>query len=246
MRGLGTIINLATVLVGGVAGVYAGHRFPERMRLTMMQGLGLATIAIGVVGFAPLLDEDLGLRRAVIMIGALTVGAVIGEWLRIEERLEAVGDRLRQRFAPGEDETDTVSGQSRFVEGFVVASTVFCAGPMTLLGATEDGLGISIRLLAIKSTLDGIAAIGFASVYGWGVLASLLVIAVYQGAVTALAVFIEPVLTTEVLAELSLIGSLLVLGIGLRLLAIKEIKVLNLLPALLLGPLIAGVVEAFF
>jgi len=245
MRGLGTLINLATVLVGGTIGVYAGHRFPERMRLTMMQGLGLATIAIGVVGFAPLLDEDLGLRRAVIMIGALTVGAVIGEWMRIEERLESVGDRLRQRFAPEDDETDTVSGQSRFVEGFVVASTVFCAGPMTLLGATEDGLGISIRLLAIKSTLDGIAAIGFASVYGWGVLASLLVIAVYQGAVTALAAFIEPILTTEVLAELSLIGSLLVLGIGLRLLAIKEIKVLNLVPALVIGPLAAGLIDSW-
>ena len=244
MRGLGTLINLATVLVGGTIGVYAGHRFPERMRLTMMQGLGLATIAIAVVGFAPLLDEDLGLRRAVIMIGALTVGAVIGEWLRIEDRLESLGDRLRRRFAPEEDETDTVSGQSRFVEGFVVASTVFCAGPMTLLGATEDGLGISIRLLAIKSTLDGIAAIGFASIYGWGVLASLLVIAVYQGAVTALAAFIEPILTTEVLAELSLIGSLLVLGIGLRLLNIKEIKVLNLLPALVLGPLVAGLIES--
>jgi uncharacterized membrane protein YqgA involved in biofilm formation len=244
VRGLGTIINLATVLVGGVAGVYAGHRFPERMRLTMMQGLGLATIAIAVVGFEPLLDPDLGLRRAVIMIGALTVGAVIGEAIRIEDRLESFGDRLRRRFAPNETESDTISGQSRFVEGFVVSSMVFCAGPMTLLGATEDGLGISIRLLAIKSTLDGIAAIGFASVYGWGVLASLLVIAVYQGAVTALAVVIEPILTTEVLAELSLIGSLLLLGIALRLLAIKEIKVLNLVPALVIGPLVAGVVDS--
>lgn len=244
MRGLGTVINLATVLVGGAVGVYAGHRFPERMRVTMMQGLGLATIAIAVVGFEPLLDAELGLRRAVIMIGALTVGAVIGEALRIEERLESLGDRLRRRFAPGDDATDTVSGQSRFVEGFVVASTVFCAGPMTLLGATEDGLGISIRLLAIKSTLDGIAAIGFAAIYGWGVLASLLVIAVYQGAVTALAVVVEPVLTTEVLAELSLIGSLLILGIGLRLLNIKEIKVLNLVPALVIGPLAAGIFDS--
>ncbi|MEA2517682.1 MAG: uncharacterized protein QOG16_1520 [Actinomycetota bacterium] len=246
MRGLGTLINLGTVLVGGTLGVYAGHRFQERMRVTMMQGLGLATVAVAVVGFEPLLDEDLGLRRAVIMIGALTVGAIIGEWLRIEERLESLGDRLRQRFAPQETESDTISGQSRFVEGFVVASTVFCAGPMTLLGATEDGLGISLRLLAIKSTLDGIAAIGFASVYGWGVLASLLVIAVYQGAVTALAVVIEPILTTEVLAELSLIGSLLVLGIALRLLNIKEIKVLNLVPALVLGPLAAGIVDSMF
>jgi uncharacterized membrane protein YqgA involved in biofilm formation len=245
MPGLGTIINLATVLVGGTLGVYAGHRFPERIRLTMMQGLGLATVAVAVVGFEPLLDEDLGLRRAVIMIGALTLGAIVGEALRIEERLEGLGDRLRKRFAPEDTDTDTVSGQSRFVEGFVVASTVFCAGPMTLLGATEDGLGISIRLLVIKSTLDGIAAIGFGSIYGWGVLGSLLVIAVYQGAVTALAGVIEPVLTAEVLAELSLIGSLLILGIALRLLNIKDIKVLNLTPALVIGPLIAGIVAQF-
>lgn len=244
MRGLGTIINLATVLVGGVVGVYAGHRFPERMRITVMQGLGLATIAVAVVGFEPLLDEDLGLRRAVIMIGSLTLGAVFGELLRIEERLESLGDRMRRRFNPDEDVNDTVAGRSRFVEGFVVSSTVFCAGPMTLLGATEDGLGITIRLLVIKSVLDGIAAIGFASIYGWGVLGSLLVIAVYQGAVTALAVVIEPVLTTEVLAVLGLIGSLLLLGIALRLLEIKQIKVLNLVPALLIGPAIAGLVEA--
>lgn len=238
MRGLGTLINLATVAVGGIAGVYAGHRFPERMRLTIMQGIGLATLAVAVVGFEPLLDADRGLRRAVIMIGALTVGAVIGEVLKLEERLERIGDRLRRRFAP---EAET---KSRFVEGFVVASTVFCVGPLTLLGAVEDGLGVSIRLLAIKSTLDGIAAVGFASVYGWGVLASLLTLAIYQGAVTALAVVIDPVLTTEVLAELGVIGSLLVLGIGLRLLEIKEVAVVNLLPALVLGPVVAGVVDS--
>jgi len=237
MRGLGTLINLATVTVGGIAGVYAGHRFPARMRQTIMQGIGLATLAVAVVGLEPLLDADRGLRRAVIMIGALTLGAVIGEALHLEERLENLGDRLRRRFAP-EGET-----KSQFVEGFVVASTVFCVGPLTLLGAVEDGLGVSIRLLAIKSTLDGIAAIGFASVYGWGVLASLLTLAVYQGAVTALAVVIDPVLTTEVLAELGVIGSLLVFGIGLRLLEIKEVAVVSLLPALFLGPLAAGIVD---
>ena len=238
MRGLGTLINLATVALGGVAGVYVGHRFPDRMRLTIMQGLGLATLAVAIVGFEPLLDADRGLRRAVIMVGALTVGAVIGEALRLEDRLENLGDRLRRRFAP---EAET---KSKFVEGFVVASTVFCVGPLTLLGAVEDGLGVSIRLLAIKSTLDGIAAVGFASVYGWGVLASLLTLAVYQGAVTALAVVIDPILTTEVLAELGVIGSLLVLGIGFRLLEIKEVAVVNLLPALILGPVAAGIVEA--
>jgi uncharacterized protein len=244
VRGLGTLINLVTVGVGGAVGVYLGHRFPERMQRTMMQGLGLATLGIAIVGLEPLLDADLGLRRAVIAIGAITLGAIVGEALILEERLERVGERLRERFAP-EDEAAAIGGRhSRFVEGFVVASTVFCAGPLTLLGALEDGLGVSIRLLSIKSTLDGIAAIGFASVYGWGVLGSLLTIAVYQGAVTALAVVIDPIVTEEVVAQLGAIGSLLVMGIGLRLLEIKDIKVVTLTPALVLGPLAAGIFEA--
>ncbi len=243
MRGLGTLLNLATVIAGGAFGVFVGHHFPEQMRVTVMQGLGLATVAIAVVGFEPLLDADLGLRRGVVMVGAITIGAVVGELLQIEQRLESLGDRLRRRFAPGETDVSDVTERSRFVEGFVVASTVFCAGPLTLLGAAEDGLGLGIRLLAIKATLDGVAAVGFASVYGWGVLASTLVIALYQGGVTAAAVVVEPVLTTEVLATLGLIGSTLVLGIGIRLLAIKDIKVLNLTPALVIGPLIAGVID---
>lgn len=244
MRGLGTIINLVTVATGGLIGVYIGHRFPERMRKTIMQGLGLATIAVAIVGFEPLFDADDGLRRTVIMIASVTAGAAIGEALRLEERLEAAGEALKRRFAPKEE----VEGgrHSRFVEGFVVASTVFCAGPMTLLGGIEDGLGISIRLLAIKSTLDGIAAIGFASVYGWGVLASLITVAVFQGLVTALAVVIDPLVTTEVIAMLSAIGGVLVLGIALRLLEIKEIRVISLSPALVLGPVAAAVVEAVF
>ena len=244
MRGLGTIINLVTVTAGGLIGVYVGHWFPERMRRTIMQGLGLATVAVAIVGFEPLFDPDAGLRRAVIMIASITVGAVVGEALRLEDRLEAAGERLKQRFAPKEEGGVPAGRHSRFVEGFVVASTVFCAGPMTLLGGIEDGLGISIRLLAIKSTLDGIAAIGFASVYGWGVLASLITIAVFQGLVTALAVVIDPIVTSEVIAMLGAIGGVLLLGIALRLLEIKEVRVISLAPALLLGPAAAAVVEA--
>ena len=242
MRGLGTIINLITVGVGGFAGILAGDRFPERYRKTIMQGIGLGVIAVAVVGFEPLLDADLGLRRAVIMIGALGLGAVIGEAARLDERLDRLAESLRARFAPtGQLAADS---QSRFAEGFVLASTVFCIGPLTLLGAVEDGVGIGIRLLAIKSALDGIVAIGFASVYGWGVLASLLTIAVYQGSITALAVLIEPLLTSEVLAELGIIGSVLVLGIGVTILEIKKVNLVNLLPAAFVGPLIAAVVDA--
>jgi uncharacterized membrane protein YqgA involved in biofilm formation len=245
VRGLGTIINLLTVAAGGLVGVYVGHRFPERMRQTIMQGLGLATIAVGVVGFAPLFDADDGLRRTIILIASITVGAAVGEALRLEERLEAAGERLRLRFAASEDEGRGTK-HPRFVEGFVIASTVFCAGPMTLLGGIEDGLGVSIRLLAIKATLDGIAAIGFASVYGWGVLASLITIAIYQGAITALAVVIDPLVTGEVIAMLGAIGGVLVLGIALRLLEIKEIRVISLTPALVLGPVAAGLIQRLF
>jgi uncharacterized membrane protein YqgA involved in biofilm formation len=245
MRGIGTLINIVTVTAGGLAGVFIGHRFPERIRHTIMQGIGLTVIAVAVVGFEPLLDADRGLRRAVILVASVTLGAVVGELLRLEDRLNGVGERLRRRFGVMEgSDVEQIGGHSRFVEGFVVASTVFCVGPLTLLGAVEDGLGISVRLLAIKSTLDGITAIGFASVYGWGVLASLITIVVVQGGFTLFAILLDPALTNEVLAQLGVVGSLLVLGIGLRLLEIKEIRVVNLSPALVIGPAIAGVVDA--
>lgn len=244
MPGLGTIINLLTVAVGGSLGVVIGHRIPVPMRRTIMQGLGLVTVAIAVTGFAPLLDPDEGLKRAVIAIASIIGGGIIGEALRLEDRLASVGDRLRNRLSVEDEEVPAETHRSSFVEGFVVASTVFCAGPLTILGSVEDGLGIGIRLLAIKSTLDGFAAIGFAAVYGWGVLASLLTIAIFQGLLTGLGVVIEPLLNAEVLAQLGTVGSLLVLGIALRLLELVDVKVINLVPALALAVLGAGVIEA--
>jgi uncharacterized membrane protein YqgA involved in biofilm formation len=180
----------------------------------------------------------------VIMVAALTVGAARGEALRLEDRLEGAGEALKRRLGARDEHEIDVAARSPFVEGFVVASTVFCAGPLTVLGSIEDGLGVSIRLLAIKSTLDGIAAVGFASVYGWGVLGSLITIAVIQGGITALATMIEPVFTAEVLNQLGVVGSALVLGIGFRLLEIKAIRVVNLAPAIVIAPAIAGIVEA--
>lgn len=255
MRGLGTLINLATVAFGGSLGLFVGDRLPERMRVTIMQGLGLVTLAVGITGLEPLYDADLGLRRFIILIGAIIAGGLLGEALRLEDRLERFGNRIRKRFGvvererPGAKEdphAHHLPDHSSFVEGFVVASTVFCVGPLTILGGIEDGLGESIRLLAIKSALDGFAALGFASVYGIGVLASLAVILIYQGGITLAATLVEPLMTTEVVAQLGAVGSLLVLGIALRLLEIKQIRVVNLLPALVLGPLAAGIVEAIF
>ena len=244
MRGLGTVINVLAVAGGSLVGVFAGHRLPERMRLTIMQGLGLVVLAVGIVGFAPLLDPDLGLRRAIILIGAVILGGVIGEALRLEEKLESVGLRMQRRF--GVTDTDAVGHDPRasFVQGYVLASAVFCVGPLAVLGSVEDGLGISIRTLAIKSALDMFASVGFASVYGWGVAASIVTIAVYQGLLTAAAALLSPLLTPEVLAQLSVVGSILVVGIGLKLLEVKDIRIVALSPAVLLGPLAAGVVEA--
>lgn len=217
------------------------------MRVTIMQGLGLVTIAVAVTGLEPLFDADAGLRRGVILIVAMTAGGLIGEALRLEDRLEAAGERLRVRFGVAESAGHHPPARhSAFVEGFVIASTVFCVGPLTILGAIQDGLGLSIRLLAIKSALDGFAAMGFASVYGVGVLASLATIAVYQGGLTLAAVLVEPLMTPEVVAELGVVGSLLILGIGFRLLEIAEVRVVNLLPAALVGPVIAGVFEAIW
>lgn len=240
VRGLGTIINLATVALGGSAGVLLGDRLPESMRRTIMQGLGLVTIAVAIGGLEPLYDADRGLRRFVILIASIIVGGLIGEYLRLEERLEAAGEALRRRFGAPADGRPGIRGNSGFVEGFVTASTIFCVGPLTVLGAVEDGLGGSIRLLVVKSALDGFAAIGLASVFGVGVLASLLTIAALQGALTLLAFAIEPIMSAEALAELGAVGSLLILGIGLRLLDIVRVRVLNLLPAVLLGAIVAG------
>ena len=245
MRGLGTLINLAAVAAGGGIGLVVGHRLPEQMRRTIMQGLGLVTLAVAIVGFAPLADADDGLKRAVIAIASVILGGTLGEVLRLEERLEGAGIRLRERIGSKRSERSEGAGSEgsrhpRFVEGYVVASTVFCAGPLTILGAVQDGLGNSIRLLVIKSTLDGFAAVGFASVYGWGVLASLATIAIYQGALTAAAVLIEPLLTEEILAQVEAVGSLLVLGIGLRLLELSDVKVINLVPSLFIAAIAAG------
>ena len=244
MRGLGTLVNLATVAAGSLAGVALGDRLPARMRATSLQGLGLVTIAVGVVGLEPLYDAQLGLRRFIITIGAVITGGIVGELLDLEGRLERLGEALRRRFGVRDADGDLVhvKGHSRFAEGFVLASTVFCVGPLTILGAVEDGLGISVRLLAIKSALDGFASVGFASVYGWGVAASLLTIAVYQGALTAGAALIADLITPEVIAQFGAIGSLLIIGIALRLLELKAVRVVNLLPAVLIGALAAGLI----
>ena len=226
MRGIGTVVNVLTVLAGTLAGVVLGNRLPERLRTTVLQAVGLVTLVIGA-------RDALGTRNVVFPLVALILGAAIGEALRIEDRLEALGGAIRRRF-----ENDREGDDSRFVEGFVAASLLFCVGPFTILGSIRDGLGGAdhAQLLLVKAALDGTVAVAFASTLGWGVGFSALTIVVVQGTLTLAAGAADRVLTDRMIVEMSAAGGVMVIGIGLRLLDVKKVAVGSLLPALVLAP----------
>ena len=226
MRGIGTIVNVVTVLLGTVAGVVLGGRLPERLRTAVLQAVGLMTLVIGG-------REALGTRNVVFPLVSLVLGAVIGEALRIEDRLEALGGAIRRRV-----EKDDGGDGTRFVEGFVAASLLFCVGPLTILGSIRDGLGgpDHAQLLLVKAALDGTVAIAFASTLGWGVGFSALTVMVVQGTLTLAAGAADRVLTDRMIVEMSAAGGVMVIGIGLRLLDVKKVAVGSLLPALVLAP----------
>ncbi|MBX3005134.1 MAG: DUF554 domain-containing protein [Anaerolineales bacterium] len=230
---IGTLLNIATVLVGGIMGLLFGARFPERLRQTVVAGLGLFTLAIGA-------RMSLDSQNVILVLVSLLCGGILGEWLVLEDRLEALGAWLQQRFA-----AQAEGGTTRFVRGFLTASLVFCVGPMTILGSIQDGLTGDYRLLAIKAVLDGFAAMVFASSLGVGVLFSTLVILVLQGGISLLAQQAQAVFTSAMIAELSAVGGVLLLGVAISsLLEIKKIRVANFLPALLIAPLLVALLDA--
>ena len=240
---LGTAANVVAVLIGATVGALAGSRFPERLRSTVMAGLGLLTLAIGF-------RDSLAATEFIPILAAILAGGVIGELLRIEQGLEWVGDRLRDRFAgqhaspsidpelPEAAIEDLSAGQggNRFAEGFVVASLVFCVGPLTVLGSINDGLG-DPELLYVKAGLDGFASAAFAAVYGWGVILSSVTVLIVQGSIAGLSALLGDFLSDASLDALASAGGILLLGVALRLLDLKRIRVGNLLPALILAPL---------
>ena len=236
---VGTLTNVATVLAGTAIGAVAGKRFPESIRGTVMATLGLATAAIGVRELLPTDEFPL-------VLGAVLVGAVLGELLHIEAGLHRLGGFLQRRFSQAvpvdvevPETARPVVHQSRFAEGFVVASLVFCVGPLTIVGSIQDGLG-DAELLFVKAALDGFASIAFAAVYGWGVAASAVTVAVIQGGIALAAGTLDGLLTDPMLDALGAAGGILLLGISLRLLDLKQVRVANMLPAVLLAPLFVG------
>jgi uncharacterized membrane protein YqgA involved in biofilm formation len=244
VRGIGTLVNVATVLLGTVLGLTIGRHLPDRLRSTVLSGVGLITLVIGV-------EEGIKTHNVVFPLVALIVGAVIGEALHIEERLEALGERLRRRFERAA-EAEPVSedgppdaeptGRAAFVEGFVAASLLFCVGPLTILGSIQDGLGgpDHAQLLFVKSALDGLVAVVFAATLGWGVGFSALTVVAVQGSLTLGAGAADAVLTDRMVDEMTATGGVMILGIGLRLLELRRVRVASFLPGLLVAPVLVA------
>jgi uncharacterized membrane protein YqgA involved in biofilm formation len=224
----GTFINFVSILIGGTIGLFFGSHIPERFKNTVIAGMGIFTSAMGMGMF-------LKSNNQLIVLGALIVGALIGEWIGIEDGLQSLGQMLEKRFS-----RDTETGaNSRFVRGFMVSSLLFCIGPIAILGSIQDGLTGDYKLLAVKSTLDGFASIAFASTLGVGVLFSSLPILIYQGGVSLLANQLNAIVTDPMMAEMTATGGILLIGVGMsNLLEIKKIRVGNFLPALAVAPLI--------
>jgi uncharacterized membrane protein YqgA involved in biofilm formation len=231
----GTFINVAAILIGGTIGLIFGARIPERFKNTVIAGMGLFTAAMGLQMFFKSNNQ-------LIVLGAIIIGAMLGEWIGIEDWLQALGETLEKRFSR---DTETGAG-SRFVRGFMVASLLYCIGPMAILGSIQDGLTGDYKLLAVKSTLDGFASIAFASTLGVGVMFSSLIILVYQGGISLLAGQLNSIVTDPMMAEMTATGGVILMGVAFNnLLEIKKMRVGNFLPALAVAPLIVWVLSLF-
>ena len=231
----GTFINVAAILIGGTIGLIFGARIPEKFKNTVIAGMGLFTAAMGLQMF-------LKSGNQLIVLGAIIIGAMLGEWIGIEDWLQALGETLEKRFS---SDTETGAG-SKFVRGFMVSSLLFCIGPMAILGSIQDGLTGDYNLLALKSTLDGFASIAFASTLGVGVMFSSLIILVYQGGISLLANQLNAIVTDPMMAEMTATGGVILMGVAINnLLELKKIRVGNFLPALAVAPLIVWVLSLF-
>lgn len=232
---MGTLLNVITIIVGGVLGTFFGDQLPERVRTTVVAGLGLFTTAYGASLF-------LKSENTLIVVISVLIGALLGEWWQIEEGLKNLGGWLERVLSHGRDRT--AESQARFIRGFLTASLVFVIGPMAILGSIQDGLTGDYSTLGVKAILDGFAALAFASSLGVGVIFSFVVILVYQGGITLLAAQLQNFFSTSMMNEMSAVGGVLLLGIGMgSLLELKKIRTGNFLPALAVAPLLVWLLQ---
>lgn len=224
----GTLINMGAIVVGSVLGALAGSKLPDGMRRSVLYGLGLVTLLIGF-------QMAMKTQNILVVLGAILLGVTVGEALKIEDRVQSLGEFFCDKLSRG-------PGQQSFAEGFVTASLVFCVGPMAILGSISDGLSGDYRLLSIKSVLDGFASMAFAASLGWGVLLSALAVLVYQGGITLFAGTLATILTEPMVTEMTATGGLIIVGIAINLLDIKQLPIANYVPAIFIAPVILALI----
>jgi len=228
---IGTLINAAAILLGTAVGLLARKGIPNRLQDTVIQGQGLCVILIGLTSALKTTDS-----MAVII--CMVVGGLIGSAIDIEKRLNQLGQFIERKVSPGGE-------QGGIAKGFVTASLVYCVGAMAIVGAIDSGLRGDHSTLIAKSVLDGVMSIFFASTLGVGVGLSALAVLVYQGLIAILAMWIEPLLTEAIITQMSAVGGLLIVGIGLNMIYDKHIAVGNLLPAIFMPMLYIPLVGLF-
>lgn len=235
---IGTLLNVAAVVVGGTLGTFLGDRLPLRVRETVTYALGLFSLVLGV-------QMTFKTSNLLIVLGSLIIGGILGESLRLDDGLNWLARQLERLSQRGQPAGEAPAERGRFATGFITASLVFCVGPVAILGSVQDGLSGDYSLLAVKSVLDGFGALAFAATFGLGVTASALIVLIYQGALTLSATWARGLLTEPMVAEMTATGGVLILAIGLMILEIKRVRVASFLPSLALAPLTVAVLSRF-
>lgn len=221
---VGTMVNAVAIVAGSSLGIFVGSRIPERVHRTVMHGIGLATLLIGM-------NMALKVQDLLLLVLSILTGALVGEFLNLEKHLNTLANVLKKY---------TGSADGKFSQGLTTAFLIYCIGSLTIIGALDEGLRNDPTLILTKSVLDGFTSIALAASYGIGVMFSALPLIIYQGTITLLAGYFQDVFTQPVIAQLTAVGGLLVLGLGLNLLEIKNIRVTNLLPALVMVFVLKG------
>ncbi|WP_422487108.1 DUF554 domain-containing protein [Gudongella sp. DL1XJH-153] len=226
---MGTIVNSIAIVAGAMLGILLKKGIKEQYTSTIMDGMALAVVIIGIMG-------AMEMNNLIVVLASIVVGSIIGEKFDLDKKLENLGINMEKRFGKGD---------SNFSKGFIMASLVYCIGAMAILGALESGLTGNHETLYAKSVLDGVSAVIFASTFGIGVAFSAIIVFVYQGAITLLASSVKDLLTPEVINEMSSIGGILIMAIGINILGIKKVKIANMLPAIFI-PVVYYTVVALF
>jgi uncharacterized membrane protein YqgA involved in biofilm formation len=234
---IGNIINVVLIFIGSILGNFFGNRLSENIRQTVINGLGLFVLVYGISMF---FESE----QILIPLGGILIGGILGEWWRIEDHLDDLGAWVEKKVSARKNGNSSAEDQKRFIKGFVMASLIFCVGPMAILGAIQDGVSGDFQTLALKGVMDGFASLAFSSTMGIGVLFSIFPVFIYQGFFTLLAVQMQSVMSAMMISEMVAAGGVILTGLAISsLLELKKIRVGNFLPSLIITPLLVWILQ---